>query len=479
MESGWPRRRRAAIAVGWVGVFGAVLGGAHVHAQQRPGVMPVPAQPAAVDEEVGPKLVLGPGGEVFRLWQRRADARAGGGAAILARATPGGGWETVGEIRSTEEGVTIRDPEVAVSRSGELAVVYRWWRHQPRAKQLRLARSDDGGKTWSRSPVPIDTAEQAFDPNAAWTGEKDLVVVWADERRGRRLFDVYSRRSGDGGRTWEAEQVLSHFDPLLPGDLFARPQLVGDGQGRLWTVWVGLKGGRSSVYMNRSVDGGRTWSEPRALTGESQSVFGYSLHSAGDRLLLVWHDARTQRDRLYAVTSGDAGVTWTEPVRIDNLPADAQVDTVSPSAVLGPDGEALVAWSDTRNGRHDIFLARSTDGGRTWGADNQRMDMDEVGTAVSQYPRLARAADGRVALVWEDDRAGFEGVYLRVRSAGDGREWGAERLLSSPGSKLASRLPQVLWAPAGTLHVAWEVWEHAVGLQVATKRVDGKALRVE
>jgi hypothetical protein len=106
------------------------------------------------------------------------------------------------------------------------------------------------------------------------------------------------------------------------------------------------------------------------------------------------------------------------------------------------------------------------------------MDTDETGTAVSRYPQLARAKDGRVALAWDDDRAGFEGVFVRVSSAGDKSEWGPEIPVSPAGNKLASRLPQVLWGPDGVLFVAWEVWDHTVGPSNVSKRVETKVLRV-
>jgi hypothetical protein len=147
--------------------------------------------------------------------------------------------------------------------------------------------------------------------------------------------------------------------------------------------------------------------------------------------------------------------------------------------LLNADGEALVAWQDARNGREDIFLARSTDGGRTWGAEDQRMDTDEPGTALSRFPSLARAKDGRVALAWEDDRAGLEDVYLRARSAGERPQWGPEIRVSSPTPKLSARLPQLLWAPNGALYVAWEVWDHTAGASHVAKRIDTKALRID
>ncbi|PYM16829.1 MAG: hypothetical protein DMD81_11425 [Candidatus Rokuibacteriota bacterium] len=443
-----------------------------------PGGMPeLGGGQSSTGDEMMPRLFLGRNGEVLRLWQRRGDDRQGGGTVSLARATPPDKWRTLVELRASEKGVSIRDGALAISPSNDLAVVYRWWRNSPRAKQLRLARSTDGGATWSQPGTPIDGSSKAFEPVIGWGRGRTLVVVWSDERRADRGFDVYVRRSPDGGSTWESEQILSRFPEVLPADLAARPRLVADGQDRFWVLFVGLKRGRSSLYVTRSVDGGRTWSDPVAVTGESQSVYGHSLERAGDRLLVVWQDARIGKDRLYAATSKDAGATWTAPARVDHLRDDAEFDATSPTVMLGNSGEALVAWEDRRNGRPDIFLQSSKDGGVTWAAEDQRMDMDEPGTAVSRFPKLREAPDGRVALVWEDDRGGLEAIYLRVRSAGDKPKWGPEIRVSPAVPKVAGRLAELQWAPDHSLYVAWEAWTTVSG-SLTKKRVEGKMLRI-
>jgi hypothetical protein len=427
------------------------------------------------EDEIAPRLQRGPGSEVLRLWQHTADLRKGGAGVLVASALPGDRWETVLDLRPQEKGVSTQEGNLAVAPSGEGAVAYQWWQDNPRSKQIRVATSDVAGKRWNLSATALDSAGKAFEPKVAWTNGKGLVVVWSDERRGRRLFDVYVRRSPDGGKTWEPEQLLSRFPHNLPGDIHARPRLLSDGKGRLWAVWVGVRSGRSAVYLNRSLDGGETWSEPQALTGDSRSVFAHTLVGVGDRLLMVWHDTRTGRDRLYAVTSGDAGVTWTEPTRVDHLPDASPVDAAEPTVVLGADGEALVAWQDGRNGRNDVFLSRSSDWGRTWPGEDQRMDMDEAGTAMSRYPKLARAADGRVALAWEDDRDGHEGIYARVRPPGTSSAWGPEVVVARPTPKQAARLPEVLWGRDG-LYVAWETWDYTAGIAASTKKVAGRML---
>lgn len=427
-------------------------------------------------DERAPRLYSGPRGELFRVWVREGERRAGVGSILMAVARPPEAWETLIEIHPPQ-GVSPRYPAVGFGRTDEVAIAYQWRRENPRTKQIRVARSLDGGKTWTQPPTPVDPMGKGFEPQVAWGPEKSLVVVWSDERRADRVFDVYARRSPDGGVTWDPEQLLSRMPKTLPTDLSARPRLLGDGQGRFWVMWVGLHAGRSALYLNRSTDGGRTWTDPVSLSGDSRSVFGQSLQRVGERMLTVWQDTRIEHDRLYAATSADGGVTWTSPIRVDHLPADATTNASEPAVLLGSDGEVLVSWQDQRNGRDDIFLSRSADWGRTWPGPDLRMDQDEPGTAISRYPTLAMAPDGRVALAWDDDRDGFEAIYVRVRSAGEKPEWGPEIKANTPAPKRAARLPDVAWGRDGLLYVTWEVWDYTDVAARMVKKVDGRVLR--
>jgi hypothetical protein len=448
----------------------------HLSAQQ-PGQTAQPfGQLTIPADEVAPRLLVDQDGHVLRLWQRWTDFRTGGGGVLLAVASPGDIWHRLLEILPKEPGVVALDADVAIGSSKQVAVAYQWRRNDPRAKQIRLAHSNDGGKSWVQPATSMEGSGKGFTPKLAWGRGRILVVVWADERRAERAWDIYARRSLDGGDTWESEQLLSRFPQQTTADLSARPEMISDGQDRFWAVWVGLRNGRSSLYLSRSSDGGRSWMDPVALSGESVSVFGQRVVRAGERLLLVWQDTRTGQDRVYGVTSGDGGVTWTTPVRVDHVPADSQTAATSPTVVMSPEGEAFVAWNDGRNGRDDVFVGRSADGGRTWGADDVRIDADEAGTSVSRFPRIARADDGRLAVVWEDDRAGYEGIYLRVRSAGSSPAGGPEMIVAPPGPKKGARNPSVLWGRGGALFVAWEVWDISQGPMAVAKQIDSRVL---
>src|SRR5262249_28085040 len=174
--------------------------------------------PASAADELGQQLIAGPDGGVFRLWRRQADLRVGGGGALLALAT-GDTWKRLLELIPSEPGVTALDPDVAIGPSSkDIAMVYQWRSNNPRIKQVRLARSSDGGQTWTRSITPIEGSGKGFEPKVAWGRGGSLVVAWRDERRSDRAWDVYARRSPDGGVTWEPEQRLQRFPGQKPAD---------------------------------------------------------------------------------------------------------------------------------------------------------------------------------------------------------------------------------------------------------------------
>jgi hypothetical protein len=431
------------------------------------GVQQVPQ--AAGDEEVVPRLFRAPSGQLFRV-SNRIDSR--GDAILIASSADGRVWQTLTELRSEASGVRAHDGDLAVTGTGDIALAYRWAR--PRSvRHVRLAGATDAGKTWTVPTGDLDTSGSASDPQVAWGSGRTVLVAWVDARRQRRALDIYTRRSPDRGTTWESE-VLMTVPPTDDADVrHHAPRLLGDGNGRFWLLWIDAPPGQSTLRLRRSEDDGRTWSPPQDASGAGRQIYGHSLHRVGNRLLLTWQDQRPgpgqphpgstlpSPARIYATSSHDGGATWSPPVQVDGLPAGAPATATEPSSALTPSGEAWVAWQDGRNGRFDVFVARSADGGLTWGTP-LRLDADAAGTAESRFPRLAVSPDGRmVIVVWEDDRRGLEAVYGRVLSAG---QWSGEaRLGAVLPPKKAARGPQVEAAGKDSFYVVWEVWDYSRG----------------
>jgi hypothetical protein len=156
-----------------------------------------------------------------------------------------------------------------------------------------FSKTTDGGKTWT-------TARPIFDPgqNSQTIGN----IVVADPRDGT-LYDFFEQfsttgspkftprgnsvsfvKSTDGGNTWSrasvvsAEQTAADVDPntgapLRTGE--ALPSVAIDAStGELYTVWEDARftgGAVNQVVISTSTDGGRTWTDPAAVSGSSSN----------------------------------------------------------------------------------------------------------------------------------------------------------------------------------------------------------------
>ncbi len=92
-------------------------------------------------------------------------------------------------------------------------------------ERIYFESSTDGGQTWSASQdvstAPLGT-QHAF-PAIAATGNGDVRIAWMDARAangGMDRWNVYYRRSTDGGATWSAESDLSTYVSAYPTYIF-------------------------------------------------------------------------------------------------------------------------------------------------------------------------------------------------------------------------------------------------------------------
>lgn len=107
------------------------------------------------------------------------------------------------------------------------------------------------------------------------------------------------------------------------------------------------------LYYRRSTDGGQTWEPTQRLTIAPLPSLRPSIALSGDELHLVWFDYRDGNAEVYYKHSADAGATWLPDERLTVAPGDSLHPTV---AVGG--GFVHVAWFDRRDGNAEIYYKR-------------------------------------------------------------------------------------------------------------------------
>lgn len=206
-------------------------------------------------------------------------------------------------------------PAACVARSGRVIVIF----GQSDYKDLRMARSTDGGRTWSEPAAFAPSEKLSIYPGSLTTlADGRIVHVWniwyADEKAkgGKSRFPQYSI-SEDEGQTWgetkslpknpEAESVLRHplveFDknrwlfPLMdktvvysPSDGTVAP--FGDGQKHgLVPIVRTAKGTLISGAGLRSTDEGKSWQKVEPFPKISADGWRYDLMAVANGWLVA------------------------------------------------------------------------------------------------------------------------------------------------------------------------------------------------
>ncbi len=199
-------------------------------------------------------------------------------------------------------------------------------------------------------------------------------------------------------------------DPLGPIEAHgeAPPQLAADAEGGISALYAvgkevpGERFPRSALRFIRSVDSGRTWSEPRTVNDGTE--FGshnfHALTAAPDgSLLATWLDARRGKSGVWMSRSTDGGKTW-EPNR--PIYTDPTCPCCRTSVAVAAGGTIYVAWRSILPGDiRDVVVTRSADAGATW-AEPVRVREDNWVYPGCPHagPSLEVDADGAVHVAW-------------------------------------------------------------------------------
>lgn len=356
------------------------------------------------------------------------------------------------------EGRVQGDDAVVIDHTGRVYRTYLSFKHlrNPRGigpkTGLFAAVSQDGGLTYA-PPTPIvdhintivpfeDKPYPGVDlsPESPYRGR--LHVAWTRfTRYGSPSPEdssyIFVASSADGGRTFSRPvRIPGTSGDALDGDNTVEGAVPAVGpDGTVYMAWSGPRG----IEFSRSAVGGATWDTARAILdqpgGWSFEIVGLtrangmpvtavdiSPGSYRGTVYVNWADERNSTDGLQDVDvflskSTDGGLTWSEPLRVNQDPVgNGRAQFFTWMSVDPVDGSVNIVYYDRREGDGSaihVYLARSTDGGRSF---TEHRISDEpfepvAGRFFGDYIGIS-AFGGRVACLWP--HAGPEADVLRA-----------------------------------------------------------------
>ncbi len=343
-----------------------------------------------------------------------------GGAEIAAGRGERGPWR-MNESRFDY----VDDPSVAIDERGETAVV---WVDQARKDVLFQRFSAEGARLGE--PVNVSRSPAVFSwlPRVALSPRepRKVFVLWQEIifSGGSHGGDILFALSDDGGKTFTRPLNLSNSP-------------AGDGKGRI----------SEHVWHNGSLD---------LAAGADGAVYA------------AWTE---YEGALWFSRSGDGGKSFSPPRRIAG--GDREKPARAPSVALGPERAVYLAWTVGEDNAADIRVARSADGGASFG--EPRIVAPSPG--YSDAPKLAIDPGGALHLAYAESSGGpFNPSRIRyTRSTDGGRTFEPPREISGPGAGF----PALSVDAKGNLYVLWELFNdprgHPRGLALAVSRDAGRS----
>ena len=266
-------------------------------------------------------------------------------------------------------------PKIAVDAQGRVFVAFAVFKDKNFNGQVLLTRSTDGGKSFAPlAPITADRESQRFKSIAldldgslfaAWLDKRNrapakarnqsyagaaLAVAWSNDH-GATVSDtriaqdntceccrlgiafagagrpvVAFRNIFDG--TVRDHAVTTFVDPQTPGPVYRvsvddwktdvcphhGPSIAVSEDGAYHVSWFTNGLVRKGLFYARSLDGGRTFSDPMPVGRFDRNPSHPSLIAAGDTLWLVWKEFDGEKTTVPAMISRDNGSSWSTPI---------------------------------------------------------------------------------------------------------------------------------------------------------------------
>jgi len=250
--------------------------------------------------------------------------------------------------RLTWNSAASSNPAIAVDISNTIHVV--WSDYTPGNSEIYHKKSTDGGTTWSAATRLTSTLDESSYPDIAIDSSGTIHVVWYDYTP--KNYEIYYIQSTDGGTTWSAVQRLT----WTAGWSFY-PAIAIDSDNAIHVVWQDNTPGNYEVYYKRSTDGGATWSAAKRLTWTSAEPTFPHIAIAIDSsktIHVVWDDYAPGNFEVYCMKGTNGGTTWSAVNRLSWTGGASN----SPTMAIDSDNNIHILWGDNSPGNYEIYYRK-------------------------------------------------------------------------------------------------------------------------
>ncbi|MFB6720705.1 sialidase family protein [Kribbella sp. NPDC056345] len=308
---------------------------------------------------------------------------------------------SVGQPVTIEQanGSLLQMPHASANTGSEALVTYAAHADATNSTGTRFATSADQGTSWrredARNPFPN---EQSYNLSTLRNGDVLALSYHTFMRAGNRSADVETKISHDGGKTWGPVRVGAMTTPQTMKPISSTTSRPGRTMGGFVLVHSVIEDPDGTMYL---------------------SAYGY-------------YDGDT-RYRQLILRSTDSGLNWSTQGTVAYNGTQPGEGFCEAGIQRVADGSLLAVM---RTGWYlNMYVARSTDNGRTWTTPTVLKSSNGVPT-IGVYPSLVLMPDNRLVLYY-----GRPGQSVMISDDGSGHTWSPPTYIDYRNSANGSLVP--------------------------------------
>jgi hypothetical protein len=424
------------------GAAGAEEFGAGGLNETVPGAVPPPATTILSNntgDSANPNVAIS-GNDMFVAWE---DTTGGNREILLISSSDGQNFTTIQNLSHTT-GDSL-NPKLAVSGEN----VYLVWDDIANngTGQIMFTKSSDNGATFTTAKNLGNSTEDSANANVAISGN-NVYVVWEsvnmNSTAGASNSEIMFARSSDSGATFTSPKSLSNN-----AGNSANPNVAISGN-NVYVAWEDNSAGGTEIIVARSTNNGANFGPARNISNSPGESFNPRIAISGNNVYIVWVDyslGNSTKSDIMLIRSTNSGANFASAEKLSDSTGEASDPRIAVS-----ESDVYVVWeeSTTETGNGEIKFARSSDGGASFTSTSNLSSNN----GISFDPRIA-VSGNNVYVVWEDTTTttaeGSSDIFL-ARSTNNGATFGKVQNLSN--NPVESFNPYIA-ASGSKLFVVW------------------------
>lgn len=279
-----------------------------------------------------------------------------------------------------------------------------WSDHAIGGGDILFRRSVDGGSNFGITQDLSSSTGHSACPKIAVT-ESNVYVVWNEQGSDIGTFDVFFRKSSNGGETFGPIKNISHNS----GDS-SFPSIASLGT-RVYLAWDDdTLPGDFMTFFSRSPDSGTSFGPVKNLVKPPiNEALNAEVAVSGHTVYVVWTGNAGDLNQVYMRVSDDGGNNFGSTKNISNNKVDS-----GRASLRASENNVYIAWqSQVQGGNEDIIFRKSTNKGSSFDSpvnisDNPSRSLDP----------LVSISGNTVYIVWTDGEPNSDILFRRSINKG-------------------------------------------------------------